>query len=69
MDDLLTSVLRLDRDNLNVIFDLHNKLFEGGSAGDGRFYPCVVCGIVTFVHLSVLYFEMSYDVDGRPIGV
>ena len=56
-------------ENFHVIFDLLNKFFEGGFAGDGHFYPCVVCGIVTFVQLSVLCFWMNHDINGRQNGV
>ena len=69
LEDLTIGLWGLDGENLHVIFDLRNKFFEGNFAGDGRFYPCVVCGIVMFVQFSVLYFDMGHDVDVRHIGV
>ena len=59
----------MDRDNLHVIFKLHNKFFEGAFTSNGRFDPCVVRGIFSFVQFPVLYFDMGHDVDSRYIGV
>ena len=49
LDNLTISIWGLDGDNFHVIFVLHNKVFEVGFAGDGRFDPCVICGIVLLV--------------------